>query len=337
MRVAINGFGRIGRIFYRAYLKKPKKFECVAINDLADARTLAHLLKYDSVFGRLDIDVKADNGIITVGQERLKHISEKDPAKLPWKELGVDLVIESTGVFTDRENASKHIQAGAKKVLITAPAKNPDITIVLGVNDADYDPKKHHVISLGSCTTNCLAPVADVLEKEFGVEKALMTTTHAYTNDQKLLDFMHKDLRRARAAALSIIPTTTGAAKAMGEVLPATKGKMHGIALRVPVPDVSVVDLVALLKRNTTSEEVNSAFKKAADGKLKGILRCVDEPLVSVDFVGDSHSASVDCALTTVIGGNLVKVIAWYDNEWGYSCRLADMANKIAENMQRGR
>ena len=337
MRVAINGFGRIGRIFYRACLKRPRKFECVAVNDLTDAQTLAHLLKYDSVFGKLDIDVKAENGVITVGPERLKHISEKDPAKLPWKELGVDLVIESTGVFTDRENASKHIQAGAKKVLITAPAKNPDITIVLGVNDADYDPKKHHVISLGSCTTNCLAPVADVLEKEFGVEKALMTTTHAYTNDQRLLDLMHKDLRRARAAALSIIPTTTGAAKAMGEVLPATKGKMHGISLRVPVPDVSVVDLVALLKKNTTSEEVNSAFKKAADGKLKGILRCVDEPLVSVDFVGDSHSAIVDCALTTVIGGNLVKVIAWYDNEWGYSCRLADMANKIAENMQRGR
>jgi glyceraldehyde 3-phosphate dehydrogenase len=333
MRVAINGFGRIGRIFYRAYLKGPKKFECVAVNDLADAQTLTHLLKYDSVFGKLDVDVKVADGAIIVGSEKLKHLSEKDPTKLPWKELGVDLVIESTGVFTDRENASKHIQAGAKKVLITAPAKNPDITIVLGVNDADYDPKKHHVISLGSCTTNCLAPVTDVLEKEFGVEKALMTTTHAYTNDQRLLDLMHKDLRRARAAALSIIPTTTGAAKAMGEVLPATKGKMHGIALRVPVPDVSVVDLVALLKRNTTSEEVNSAFKKAADGKLKDILRCVDEPLVSVDFVGDSHSAIVDCAFTTVIGGNLVKVIAWYDNEWGYSCRLADMANKIAENM----
>ena len=337
MRAAINGFGRIGRIFYRASLERQRKFECVAVNDLTDAQTLAHLLKYDSVFRKLDIDVKAGDGVITAGQGRLKHISEKDPAKLPWKELGVDLVIESTGVFTDRENASKHIQAGAKKVLITAPAKNPDITIVLGVNDADYDSKKHHVISLGSCTTNCLAPVADVLEKEFGVEKALMTTTHAYTNDQRLLDLMHKDLRRARAAALSIIPTTTGAAKAMGEVLPTTKGKMHGIALRVPVPDVSVVDLVALLKRNTTSEEVNSAFKKAADGKLKGILRCVDEPLVSVDFVGDSHSAIVDCALTTVIGGNLVKVVAWYDNEWGYSCRLADMANKIAESMQRGR
>jgi len=334
MRVAINGFGRIGRIFYRAYLKRSKKFECVAVNDLADAQTLAHLLKYDSVFGKLDIDVKAGDGIITVGSEKLKHISEKDPAKLPWKELKVDLVIESTGVFTDRENASKHIQAGAKKVLITAPAKNPDITIVPGVNDKDYDPKKHHVISLGSCTTNCLAPVADVLDKEFGIEKALMTTTHAYTNDQRLLDLLHKDLRRARAAALSIIPTTTGAAKAMGEVLPAINGKMHGIALRVPVPDVSVVDLVALLRRNTTSEEVNSAFRKAADDKLKGILRCVDEPLVSVDFVGDQHSAIVDCLLTTVIGGNLVKVVAWYDNEWGYSCRLADMANKIAEGMR---
>lgn len=333
MRVAINGFGRIGRIFYRTCLKRPRKFECVAVNDLTDARTLAHLLKYDSVFGKLDIDVKAEDGVITVGAERLKHISEKDPAKLPWKELGVDLVIESTGVFTDRENASKHIQAGTKKVLITAPAKNPDITIVLGVNDADYDTNKHHVISLGSCTTNCLAPVADVLEKEFGVEKALMTTTHAYTNDQRLLDLMHKDLRRARAAALSIIPTTTGAAKAMGEVLPATKGKMHGIALRVPVPDVSVVDLVALLRKNTTSEEVNSAFREAADGRLKDILRCVDEPLVSIDFIGDSHSAIVDCSLTTVIGENLVKVVAWYDNEWGYSCRLADMANKIAENM----
>jgi glyceraldehyde 3-phosphate dehydrogenase len=333
MRVAINGFGRIGRIFYRAYLERPRKFECVAINDLTDAQTLAHLLKYDSVFRKLDVDVKAGEGVINVGREKLKHISEKDPAKLPWKELGVDLIIESTGVFTDRENASKHIQAGAKKVLITAPAKNPDVTIVLGVNDVDYEPKKHHVISLGSCTTNCLAPVVDVLEKEFGVEKALMTTAHAYTNDQRLLDFMHKDLRRARAAALSIIPTTTGAAKAMGEVLPATKGKMHGISLRVPVPDVSVVDLVALLKKNTTSEEVNSAFKKAADGKLKGILRCVDEPLVSVDFVGDSHSAIVDCQLTTVIGGNLVKVVAWYDNEWGYSCRLVDMTNKIAENL----
>ncbi len=333
MHIAINGFGRIGRVFYRASLKRPRKFECVAVNDLADAQTLAHLLKYDSVFGKLDVDVKAEDGAITVGSEKLKHISEKSPAKLPWKEMGVDLVIESTGVFTDKENASKHIQAGAKKVLITAPAKNPDITVVPGVNDESYDPEKHHVISLGSCTTNCLAPVVDVLDKEFGVEKALMTTTHAYTNDQRLLDLMHKDLRRARAAALSIIPTTTGAAKAMGEVLPATKGKMHGIALRVPVPDVSAVDLVAILRKNTTPEEVNSAFRKAADGKLKGILRCVNEPLVSVDFIGDPHSAIVDCPLTTVIGGNLVKVVAWYDNEWGYSCRLVDMANKIAERM----
>jgi glyceraldehyde 3-phosphate dehydrogenase len=334
MRIAINGFGRIGRVFYRASLKKPRKFECVAVNDLTDAQTLAHLLKYDSIFRKLDINVEAEDGAITVGQERMRHISEKDPARLPWKELGVDLVIESTGVFTDRENASKHIQAGAKKVLITAPAKNPDITIVPGVNDGDYNPKRHHVISLGSCTTNCLAPIVDVLEKEFGVEKALMTTTHAYTNDQRLLDLMHKDLRRARAATLSIIPTITGAAKAMGEVLPTTKGKMHGIALRVPVPDVSAVDLVALLKKSTTAEEVNSAFRRAADGRLKGILRCVDEPLVSADFIGDPHSAIIDCPLTTVIGGNLVKVVAWYDNEWGYSCRLVDMTNKIAEWME---
>ena len=333
MRVAINGFGRIGRVFYRASLLRPRKFECAAVNDLTDAQTLVHLLKYDSVFGRLGVDARVENGTIIVGQERLRHFSEKDPAMLPWKDLGVDLVIESTGKFTDRENASKHIQAGAKKVLITAPAKNPDITVVPGVNDGDYDHEKHHVISLGSCTTNCLAPVVDVLDKRFGVEKALMTTTHAYTNDQRLLDLVHKDLRRARAAALSIIPTTTGAAKAMGEVLPATKGKMHGIALRVPVPDVSVVDLVALLAKPTTAEEVNSAFNEAAGGELKDILRCVDEPLVSVDFIGDPSSAIVDCSLTTVIGGNLVKVVAWYDNEWGYSCRLVDVVNKIAEHM----
>ncbi|MDI6643115.1 MAG: type I glyceraldehyde-3-phosphate dehydrogenase [Candidatus Hodarchaeaceae archaeon] len=333
MRVAINGFGRIGRVFYRAALAKQKKFECVAVNDLTDAQTLVHLLKYDSVFGKLGVDARVEDGTIIVGRERLKHLSEKDPAKLPWKELGVDLVIESTGVFTDKENASKHIQAGAKKVLITAPAKNPDITIVPGVNDGNYDSSKHNIISLGSCTTNCLAPLVDVLGKKFGVEKALMTTTHAYTNDQRLLDLVHKDLRRARAATVSIIPTTTGAAKAIGEVLPEAKGKMHGIALRVPVPDVSVVDLVAVLAKPTTAEEVNSAFKEAEAGQLKGILKCVDEPLVSVDFIGDPHSSIVDTSLTTVIGGNLVKVIAWYDNEWGYSCRLVDMANKIAEHL----
>ena len=334
MRIAINGFGRIGRVFYRASLARPrKKFECVAVNDLADANTLAHLLKYDSVFGKINAEVKVEDGAIVVGKEKLKLISEKDPSKLPWKKMGVDLVVESTGVFTDREGASKHIQAGAKKVLITAPAKNPDITVVLGVNDKDYDNEKHNIISLGSCTTNCLAPVVSVLDKKFGVEKGLMTTIHAYTNDQRLLDFMHKDMRRARAAAMSIIPTTTGAAKALGEVIPKAKGKMHGIALRVPVPDVSVVDLVAILTKQTTAEEVNMAFKEAEAGRMKGILKCVDEPLVSVDFVGDSHSSIVDTALTTVIGGNLVKVVSWYDNEWGYSSRLVDMINKIAENM----
>lgn len=333
MRVAINGFGRIGRVFYRASLKRPRKFECVAVNDLSDINTVAHLLKYDSVFRKLDAEVIVEDGAIVVGKERLKYLSERDPAKLPWKELGVDLVIESTGVFRDREGASKHLQAGAKKVLISAPAKDPDVTVVPGVNHKNYDPQKHHIISLASCTTNCLAPVMKVLDEKFVVEKALMSTAHAYTNDQQLLDLVHKDLRRARAAALSIIPATTGAAKATGLVLPSVKGKMDGIALRVPTPDVSVVDLVALLKKNTTAEEVNSALKAAAEGELKGILQCVDEPLVSIDFTGNSHSSIVDCALTNVVGENLVKVIAWYDNEWGYSCRLVDMANLIAEHL----
>jgi len=333
MRVAINGFGRIGRVFYRASLKRPRKFECAAVNDLSDINTVAHLLKYDSVFRKLDVEVIVEDGAIVVGKERLKYLSERDPAKLPWKELGVDLVIESTGVFRDREGASKHLQAGAKKVLISAPAKDPDVTVVPGVNHKNYDPQKHHIISLASCTTNCLAPVMKVLDEKFVVEKALMSTAHAYTNDQQLLDLVHKDLRRARAAALSIIPATTGAAKATGLVLPSVKGKMDGIALRVPTPDVSVVDLVALLKKNTTAEEVNSALKAAAEGELKGILQCVDEPLVSIDFTGNSHSSIVDCALTNVVGENLVKVIAWYDNEWGYSCRLVDMANLIAEHL----
>ncbi len=294
---------------------------------------MAHLLKYDSVFRKLDVEVMVEDGAIVVGKERLKYLSERDPAKLPWKELGVDLVIESTGVFRDREGASKHLQAGAKKVLISAPAKNPDVTVVPGVNHKNYDPQKHHIISLASCTTNCLAPTMKVLDEKFEVEKAFMTTAHSYTNDQRLLDLVHKDLRRARAAALSIIATTTGAAKATGLVLPSVKGKMDGIALRVPIPDVSVVDLVALLKKNTTAEEVNSALKAAAEGELKGILQCVDEPLVSIDFTGNSHSSIVDCAMTNVVGENLVKVIAWYDNEWGYSCRLVDMANLIAEHL----
>lgn len=333
MRVAINGFGRIGRVFYRASLKRPRKFECVAVNDLSDINTVAHLLKYDSVFRKLDVEVTVEDGAIVVGKERLKYLSERDPAKLPWKELGVDLVIESTGVFRDREGASKHLQAGAKKVLISAPAKNPDVTVVPGVNHKNYDSQKHHIISLASCTTNCLAPTMKVLDEKFEVEKAFMTTAHSYTNDQRLLDLVHKDLRRSRAAALSIIATTTGAAKATGLVLPSVKGKMDGIALRVPIPDVSVVDLVALLKKNTTAEEVNSALKAAAEGELKGILQCVDEPLVSIDFTGNSHSSIVDCAMTNVVGENLVKVIAWYDNEWGYSCRLVDMANLIAEHL----
>jgi len=330
MRVAINGFGRIGRLFYRASLQRRKGWEMVAVNDLADANSLLHLLKYDSTFRKLDIDMRAEDGYMVVGSERMKLLNEKDPSKLPWKELGVDLVVEATGAFTEREKASLHLQAGAKKVLITAPAKNPDVTIVPGVNDDRYDPVNHKIISLGSCTTNCLAPMLKVLEENFGVEKCLMTTVHAYTNDQRVLDLIHKDLRRARAAAVSIIPTTTGAAKAIFEVIPSMKGKAHGIALRVPVPDVSIVDLVALLKRETTAEEINAAFKKASETTLKGILAYVDVPLVSCDFIGDDHSCIFDATMTTVIGGNLVKVMGWYDNEWGYSCRLVDMVNLIA-------
>jgi len=328
--VAINGFGRIGRLFYRSSLRRRKGWEVVAVNDLADAPTLLHLLKYDSTFGKLDVEARAEDGQLVVGGERIRLLSERDPSRLPWRELGVDLVIESTGAFTDREGASKHLEAGARRVLITAPAKDPDITIVPGVNDSQYDPSRHRILSLGSCTTNCLAPLLKVLEENFGVEKCLMTTVHAYTNDQRVLDLVHRDLRRARAAAVSIIPTTTGAAKAIFEVIPSMKGKSHGIAFRVPVPDVSVVDLVALLKRETTAEEVNAAFKRAAEGSLKGILAYTEEPLVSCDFIGNDHSSIVDGALTTLVGGNLVKVVAWYDNEWGYSCRLVDMTNLIA-------
>ena len=333
MKIAINGFGRISRVFYRATLQRGKNFKCVAVNDLAPPSTMAHLLKYDSTFGRLGVDVKTTENSIIVGGAEMKFISEKDPSKLPWGELGVDLVIESTGAFTDRKNASKHLEAGAKKVLITAPAKEPDVTVVPGVNQDQYDPKKHKIISLGSCTTNCLAPVMKVLNDKFGVEKALMTTTHAYTLDQCLLDAVHKDMRRARSATVSMIPTSTGAAVATTEVLPKLKGKMHGIAIRVPVPNVSIVDLVALLGKNTSKEEVNAALKEAADGDLKGILDYTEEPLVSVDFIGNPHSAVVDGRSTTVIDGNLVKVLAWYDNEWGYSCRLVDMTNLIAEKM----
>lgn len=334
MKVAINGFGRIGRVFYRATLERDKNFECVAINDLAPAPTMAHLLKYDSTFGRLKTEVRVTEEAIEVGDEKLRVISERDPADLPWDEMGIDLVIESTGMFTDREGASKHLAAGAKKVLISAPAKDPDITIVPGVNDELYDPQNHNIISLASCTTNCLTPVVKVLDEKFGIEKALMSTTHAYTGDQRLLDAVHKRFERARSAGLSIIPTTTGAAIATTEVLPKLKGRIHGIALRVPVHDASIVDLVALVGRRTDEEEVNSAFKEAAAGDLKGILDYTDEPLVSIDFIGNPHSAIVDGRSTKVIDGNLVKVLAWYDNEWGYSCRLVDMANQIAEKLE---
>jgi glyceraldehyde 3-phosphate dehydrogenase len=324
IRVAINGFGRIGRNVLRACLGN-KKFDFVGVNDLTTPATLAHLLKYDSILGKLDVKVKAKKNSIVVGDDEIEIFSERDPGALPWKKLKADVVVEATGLFRDRANAGKHLEAGAKKVIITAPAKEPDVTLVLGVNDHMYDPKKHYIISNASCTTNCLAPVAKVLLDNFGIAKGLMTTTHAYTNDQRILDFPHKDLRRARAAAVSIIPTTTGAARAVSLVLPELKGKLDGMAMRVPTPNVSVVDLVVLTQKKTTVEEINAAMKAAAKGPLKGILEYVDEPLVSKDFNGSSYSSSFDAALTSVIDGNLVKVISWYDNEWGYSCRVRDL------------
>ncbi len=330
VNVAINGFGRIGRLLYRAALETKADINFVAVNDLTDAKTLAHLLKYDSVHGRFPFKVEAkENALIVEGKE-LKVLAEKDPAKLPWKDMDVYLAVESTGLFTDREGASKHLQAGAKKVLISAPAKNPDITVVLGVNDDKYDHKKHNIISLDSCTTNCVAPVAKVLNDKFGIETALMTTAHAYTNDQRVLDLQHRDLRRARAAATNIIITTTGAAVAATLALPELTGRMDGLALRVPVPDVSIVDLVAVLKKKATKEEINAAFKEAAKKELKGILAYTEEPLVSSDFIHDSHSAIVD-GLSTMVIGNLVKVLAWYDNEWGYSVRMVQMIEKICK------
>jgi glyceraldehyde 3-phosphate dehydrogenase len=324
IRVAINGFGRIGRNVLRASLGN-KRFDFVGINDLTTPDTLAHLLKYDSVLGTLDVKVRAKKKSIVVGNDEIQVFSERDPASLPWKELKADVVVESTGLFRDRANASKHLEAGAKKVIITAPAKEPDVTICLGVNEKMYDGKKHHIISNASCTTNCLAPMAKVILDNFGIEKGLMTTIHAYTGDQRLLDFPHKDLRRARAAAMSIIPTTTGAARAVSLVLPELTGKLDGMAMRVPTPNVSVVDLVVLTKKKTTAEEVNAAMKAAAKGPLKKILAYCDEPLVSRDFNGSTYSSSFDADLTSVIGGNLVKVISWYDNEWGYSCRVRDL------------
>jgi glyceraldehyde 3-phosphate dehydrogenase len=324
IKVGINGFGRIGRNIMRAAMGK-SDIDIVAVNDLTTAATLAHLLKYDSILGNLKADIAAKGDRITVNQDEFQVLSIKDPAQLPWKDLGVDIVFESTGLFTDRDSAAKHLAAGVKKVIITAPAKKPDITMVLGVNDDTYDPAKHQIISNASCTTNCLAPMAKVLHERFNIRKGWMTTVHSYTNDQQLLDLPHKDLRRARAAALSIIPTTTGAALAVGEVLPDLKGRLDGIAMRVPTPNVSVVDLAALVDKKTTKEEVNAAFKDAASGSLKGILQYMEEPLVSIDFRGNDHSSILDAPYTSVMDGDFVKLLAWYDNEWGYSRRCVDL------------
>lgn len=330
MKVGINGFGRIGRQVFKALLEKYPDIEVVAINDITDIATNVHLLKYDSNYGRFPGEVKVDGNDMVVNSKRVKVFAEKDPANLPWKDLGVDLVVESTGIFTDADKASAHIKGGAKKVIITAPAKGEDITIVLGVNEDQYDPSKHHIISNASCTTNSLAPVSKVLNDKFQIINGFMTTTHSYTNDQRVLDLPHKDLRRARAAALNIIPTTTGAAKAIGAVIPELKGKMNGIALRVPTPTVSITDLVCVVSKEVTVEEVNKAFEEAAAGRMKGILDITYEPLVSMDFKGMTYSTVVD-GLSTMVIGNLVKVLAWYDNEWGYSCRVADLVAFIRD------
>ncbi|MDK2896333.1 MAG: hypothetical protein PWP04_453 [Candidatus Atribacteria bacterium] len=329
MKVAINGFGRIGRLVFRRILEVGG-VDVVAVNDLTDANTLAHLLKYDSVHGTLPNEVKAEGDDLTVDGKKIKVLAQKDPAQLPWKDLGVDLVIESTGRFRDKKGASLHLQAGAKKVIITAPAKQPDITIVMGVNHTAYRKDEHHIISNASCTTNCLAPVAKVLHDNFTIQQGFMTTIHSYTNDQVILDFPHKDLRRARAAAMSMIPTTTGAAAAIGEVIPELKGKLDGMAIRVPTPDVSVVDLVVTVEKETTTEEVNQVLQKAAEGELKGILAYCDLPLVSADFLHDQNSSVLD-ALSTKVIGKLVKIISWYDNEWGYSCRVVDLAKYVMQ------
>jgi glyceraldehyde 3-phosphate dehydrogenase len=325
VKVAINGFGRIGRNVVRAGLHR-SDVEFVAVNDLTDTKTLAHLLKYDSVLGRLDAEVRSDADSITVGGKKIKVFASKDPAALDWSSVGAQVVVESTGKFTDAKDAVKHLQGTVKKVIISAPAKNEDITIVLGVNEGQYDAAKHHIVSNASCTTNCLAPVVKVLHEKFGIQKGSMTTIHSYTNDQNVLDFPHKDLRRARAAALNMIPTTTGAAKAISLVMPELKGKLDGYAMRVPTPDVSVVDLVLLFEKDTTTEEVNAALKSAAEGDLKGILEYTEDPVVSSDMLRNPNSSIVDSELTKVLGGNLAKVVSWYDNEWGYSCRVVDLA-----------
>ncbi|AIS52788.1 glyceraldehyde-3-phosphate dehydrogenase Gap [Thermoanaerobacter kivui] len=333
IKVGINGFGRIGRNVFRAAFKKNVDLEFVAINNLTDAKTLAHLLKYDSTFGKFEGEVSATEDSLIVNGKEIKIFKETDPAKLPWGDLGVDIVIESTGRFTNKEDAVKHIKGGAKKVIITAPAKNEDITIVLGVNENMYDPQNHHVISNASCTTNCLAPLAKVIHDKFRIKRGMMTTVHSYTNDQRILDLPHSDLRRARSAAMSIIPTTTGAAKAIHLVIPDLKGKMNGLAMRVPTPDVSVVDLVAEVEVPVTVEEVNAALKEASETYLKGILGYTEEPLVSMDFKGDDRSSIVDASLTMVIDGTMVKAVSWYDNEWGYSNRVVDLAKYIAERL----
>jgi glyceraldehyde 3-phosphate dehydrogenase len=330
VKVGINGFGRIGRNIMRAALGD-KDIDFVAVNDLTNAHTLAHLLKYDSVLGNLDACVEAKDDTISVGGDDFKVLSVRDPAQLPWKDLGVEIVFESTGLFTNRDAAAKHLTAGAKKVVITAPAKSPDVTVVLGVNDEKYDPAKHQIISNASCTTNCLAPLAKVIHQTFGIRKGWMTTIHSYTNDQMLLDLPHKDLRRARAAAISMIPTTTGAAVAVGEVLPDLKGRLDGFAMRVPTPNVSVVDLNALVDRKTTGEDVNKALKTAAEGPLKGILAVSNDELVSVDFKGNAHSSIVDAPYTKVMDGDFVKVLSWYDNEWGYSSRCVDLVKLLVK------
>lgn len=331
-RVAINGFGRIGRLTLRTILERHKTdLTVVAINDMADLQTNAHLFRYDSTYGIFPGKVEVGEGILQIDGLNISAINQKDPSRLPWKQLNVDIVIESTGVFTDAAQVKAHLEAGAKKVIITAPAKDEDITIVLGVNDSAYNPRKHHIVSNASCTTNCLAPVAKVIHDDFGIERGLMTTTHAYTNDQRILDLMHKDLRRARAAAMNIVPTSTGAAKAIGLVMPELKGKLHGLSLRVPTSTVSVVDLVVDLKKSASVKDLNMALKEAAEDKMRGILAYCEEPLVSSDFRGNSASSIVDGLSTVVLEGKMAKVLSWYDNEWGYSCRVGDLATLMAE------
>jgi glyceraldehyde 3-phosphate dehydrogenase len=333
IRVGINGFGRIGRNFLRAQLDRGGDFEIVAANDIGDTKTMAYLLQHDSVLGQLDVPVEAGDGAITVGGHEIKLVSERDPADLPWADLGIDVAIESTGLFTNRADAEKHLQAGAKKVVISAPATDPDLTVVLGVNDREYDPEQHHIISNASCTTNCVAPVAKVLHEAYGIERGFMTTIHAYTNDQQVLDLPHKDLRRARAAAINLIPTSTGAARAIGVVLPDLKGKVDGMSMRAPVPTGSIVDLVVQVRAEPTAEAVNDLFGSLADqGDFVGILQYTDEPIVSTDIVHSSYSSIFDSGLT-MANGNLVKVFSWYDNEWGYSCRLVDLVEKIGATL----